>query len=85
MLSLTSDRAGGLVGVFISVTTIPAAGNIALGLALGNRHEVWGSTLQLVVNITGMAAAGWFTLTLQQAVWRRVSARRLRKIPAPEG
>ena len=85
VLSLTSDRAGGLVGVFISVTTIPAAGNIALGLALGNRHEVWGSTLQLVVNITGMAAAGWFTLTLQQAVWRRVSARRLRKIPAPEG
>ena len=58
VLSLTSDRAGGLVGVFISVTTIPAAGNIALGLALGNRQEVWGSRLQLVVNITGMAAAG---------------------------
>jgi uncharacterized membrane protein len=32
-LSLTSTKAGGLTGVFISVTTVPAAGNIALGAA----------------------------------------------------
>jgi uncharacterized hydrophobic protein (TIGR00271 family) len=76
VLSLTSGRAGGLVGVFISVTTIPAAGNIALGIALGNGGEVRGSLLQLVINITGMAAAGWATLALQQVGWRRVSARR---------
>ena len=35
VLSLTSARLGGLSGVFISVTTIPAAGNVALGLAFG--------------------------------------------------
>lgn len=76
VLSMTSAKSGGLVGVFISVTTIPAAGNVALGLAFGVWPEVWGSTWQLVVNITGMAAAGWATLTFQQAVWRRVASRR---------
>jgi uncharacterized hydrophobic protein (TIGR00271 family) len=79
VLALTSDRAGGLIGVFISVTTIPSAGNIALGLALGDRHEAWGSTLQLVVNICGMAAAGWATLSVQNVVWQRVRARRQRR------
>ncbi|HNM96360.1 MAG TPA: DUF389 domain-containing protein [Marmoricola sp.] len=33
VLSITSAKMGGLSGVFISVTTIPAAGNIALGAA----------------------------------------------------
>ncbi len=73
VLALTSSRAGGLTGVFISVTTIPAAGNVALGLAFGAWSEVLGSSLQLAVNITGMALAGWATLALQQRVWRRVS------------
>ena len=57
VLSLTSAKVGGLSGVFISVTTIPAAGNVALGLAFGVWHEVWGSDVQLVVNIVGMALA----------------------------
>src|SRR3954452_9002686 len=63
VLSLTSSRTGGLSGVFISVTTVPAAGNIALGLAFGIGSEVWGSTLQLALNLSGMAIAGWVTLT----------------------
>jgi uncharacterized hydrophobic protein (TIGR00271 family) len=78
VLSLTSDRLGGLSGVFISVTTIPAAGNVALGLAFGIGHEVGGSSLQLIVNLTGMAVAGWATLALQSRVWSRVSERRAR-------
>jgi len=73
VLALTSARAGGLTGVFISVTTIPAAGNVALGLAFGAWHEVFGSSLQLVVNITGMALAGWMTLVLQQRLWGRLN------------
>jgi uncharacterized hydrophobic protein (TIGR00271 family) len=80
VLSLTSDRVGGLSGVFISVTTIPAAGNVALGLAFGEADEIWGSTLQLVVNMGGMALAGWLTLAFQQAVWARASRRRARLI-----
>lgn len=78
VLSLTSARIGGLSGVFISVTTVPAAGNVALGLAFGVGDEVRGSALQLLVNLTGMAVAGWLTLALQQTVWARVSHRRAR-------
>ncbi|HLN77223.1 MAG TPA: DUF389 domain-containing protein [Nocardioidaceae bacterium] len=78
VLSLTSARVGGLSGVFISVTTVPAAGNVAMGLAFGATHEIWGSSLQLVVNLAGMALAGWATLALQQAVWSRVSLYRAR-------
>ena len=36
VLSLTSARVGGLSGVFISVTTVPAAGNVALGSPSGS-------------------------------------------------
>jgi uncharacterized hydrophobic protein (TIGR00271 family) len=80
VLSITSARTGGLSGVFISVTTVPAAGNVALGLAFGAGDEVWGSTLQLLINLSGMALAGWATLALQQAIWSRMSTRRARLI-----
>jgi uncharacterized hydrophobic protein (TIGR00271 family) len=76
VLSLTSSRVGGLSGVFISVTTVPAAGNIALGVALGDWAEVTGSGIQLVVNLAGMALAGALVLALQQVVWSRMSAYR---------
>lgn len=76
VLSLTSSRVGGLSGVFISVTTIPAAANVALGLAFQQRSEIIGSSVQLLLNLVGMALAGWLTLTVQHLVWRRVSARR---------
>ena len=78
VLSLTSARVGGRSGVFISVTTVPAAGNVALGLAFGLADEVSGSALQLLVNITAMAVAGWLTLTVQQLVWRRMAHHRRR-------
>lgn len=72
VLSLTSAKVGGLSGVFISVTTVPASGNVALGLAFGAWGEVYDSGLQLVLNLSGMALAGWGTLAFQQAVWSRV-------------
>jgi uncharacterized hydrophobic protein (TIGR00271 family) len=78
VLSLTSAKVGGLSGVFISVTTVPASGNVALGLAFGVSHEIWGSSLQLLLNISGMALAGWATLAIQEAVWSRISIRRAR-------
>ena len=78
VLSLTSSKVGGLSGVFISVTTVPAAGNIALGIAIGDWAEVSGSTQQLLINLIGMAIAGALVLALQQAVWSRVSAYRTR-------
>lgn len=79
VLALTSSKSGGLVGVFISVTTIPASGNIALALVFLEWHEVFGSAAQLVLNIIGMAVAGWATLLLQQQVWVRSSRARARR------
>lgn len=76
ILSITSARLGGLAGVFISVTTIPAAGNIALAAAFAEWHEVRGSALQLLVNIVGMTVAGWFTLWTQRMLWAPVARRR---------
>jgi len=84
VLSLTSAKVGGLSGVFISVTTVPAAGNVALGLAFGVPYEIWGSLAQLALNITGMAAAGWATLAIQHSVWGRMSARRARLLRRPQ-
>ncbi len=84
VLSITSTKAGGLAGVFISVTTVPAAGNIALGIAFGVGHEIWPSTLQLLVNISGMALAGWAALALQQFVWAKVSVRRAKAMIRPK-
>jgi uncharacterized hydrophobic protein (TIGR00271 family) len=85
VLALTSARVGGLSGVFISVTTIPAAGNVALGIAFGVGDEIWGSILQLLINLTGMALAGWAALAIQQAVWSRVSAHRARLLDRLRG
>ena len=83
VLSLTSARTGGLVGVFISVTTIPASGNVAVALVFLQWSQVLGSSLQLVINIVGMALAGWFTLWLQQRVWKRTTARQAQRVPRP--
>jgi uncharacterized hydrophobic protein (TIGR00271 family) len=80
VLSLTSARIGGLSGVFISVTTVPAAGNVAMGLAFGVGDEIRGSSLQLLVNLSAMALAGWATLAVQQAAWSRVSLHRARLV-----
>lgn len=76
VLSLTAGRTNALIGVFISVTTVPAAGNLALALALWVPHEIRGSALQLAVNLTGMVGSGLLVLLLQRRVWpQRVGSR----------
>lgn len=75
VLSLTSGKSSALVGVFISVTTVPAAGNLALALALWQVEEMRGSALQLAVNLTGMVIAGVITLVAQRVGWRVVQRR----------
>jgi uncharacterized hydrophobic protein (TIGR00271 family) len=71
ILSLTSAKAGTLVGVLISVTTIPAAANAAVALAYGVREEAVGSALQLVINIAAIVVGGVLTLAVQRVAWRR--------------
>jgi hypothetical protein len=75
MLSLTSAKAGTLVGVLISVTTVPAAANVAVALAYGVGEEASGSALQLVINVAAIVAAGVLTLLVQRLVWPRLRRR----------
>jgi uncharacterized hydrophobic protein (TIGR00271 family) len=57
MLALTSAKSASLVGVFISVTTVPAAAYASVALVEGRFDEALGSTLQLVINIGGIVVA----------------------------
>ena len=72
VLSLTSARSGALVGVFISVTTVPAAADMAVSLALGGGGEFARAATQLGINLLGILAAALATLAVQRAVWRHV-------------
>jgi uncharacterized hydrophobic protein (TIGR00271 family) len=76
MLSLTTSKSGPLVGVFISVTTVPAVGTIALCLGAGAWGDVGSAAVQLGVNVAGLLVAGTLTLLVQRAVWARVQAPR---------
>lgn len=69
ILSLTSDKSQALVGVFISVTTVPAASFAAIAAALGHWSEVGPSLGQLSLNLFGMSVAGLLTLILLLAIW----------------
>ncbi len=72
VLSLTSAKSSALVGVFISVTNVPAAGDMAVSLALEGGDEFWRATAQLAINVAGILVAAVVTLALQRALWRRV-------------
>jgi uncharacterized hydrophobic protein (TIGR00271 family) len=72
VLSLTSSKSGALVGVFISVTTVPAAAAIAVSVALGHPGGVSRGATQLGVNLVAILVAAVGTLAVQRAVWRRV-------------
>ena len=75
MLSLTSAKAGTLVGVLISVTTVPAAANAAVALAYGVTDEAAGSAVQLLVNVAAIVFAGVLTLLVQRVAWHRPRAK----------
>ncbi|CAM5371940.1 MULTISPECIES: DUF389 domain-containing protein [Streptomyces] len=70
-LSLTSAKSGALVGVAISVTTVPAAANAAVAFSYGAYRQAWGSTEQLLLNLLGIVLAGTLTLLAQKALWSR--------------
>jgi uncharacterized hydrophobic protein (TIGR00271 family) len=74
VLSLTSAKSGALVGVLISVTTIPAASNVGVAAAYGDWSEAGGAAAQLGTNLTGIVVAGLVTLFVQRRYY--VSRRR---------
>jgi uncharacterized hydrophobic protein (TIGR00271 family) len=75
MLALTSAKSGALVGVLISVTTIPAAANAAVALAYWVPAEAVGSAIQLVINLSAIAVAGTLTLLILKARAGRLARR----------
>jgi uncharacterized hydrophobic protein (TIGR00271 family) len=66
VLSLTSTKSGALIGVLISVTTIPAAANIAVAAAYADWGESKGAATQLGVNLASIIGAGLLTLYIQR-------------------
>ncbi|MDV5147783.1 DUF389 domain-containing protein [Streptomyces sp. SBC-4] len=83
MLSLTSSKSGALVGVAISVTTIPAGANAAVALSYGDLGQMWGSVEQLLLNLCGIMLAGVLTLYGQKLLWRTQRGRWRRDAQAP--
>ncbi len=82
MLALTSAKSGAVVGVLVSVTTIPAAANAAVAAAFATSaassaerlsllDQAWTSLEQLALNLLGIVVAGVLTLWVQQQLWRR--------------
>lgn len=66
MLALTSAKSASLVGVFISVTTVPAAAFASVALVEGRYDQALGSALQLVVNVVGIVVAAVLVLVLSR-------------------
>jgi Domain of unknown function (DUF389) len=75
MLSLSAAKSGALIGVLISVTTIPAAGNIGAAAAYGNWGESSGAAIQLALNLSSIVAAGVLTLSIQRWFYLRRRSR----------
>jgi uncharacterized hydrophobic protein (TIGR00271 family) len=79
MLSLSTAKSGALIGVLISVTTIPAAANIGVAAAYQDGDGWLGSMAQLALNLVSILVAGTLVLAVQRMLyarrWRRHSAR----------
>jgi uncharacterized hydrophobic protein (TIGR00271 family) len=76
MLSMTSAKSAALVGVFISVTTVPAAGYASVAAILGDWGRVIDSVGQLVINLVGIVLAATLVLLMRRATWTTSDAGR---------
>jgi uncharacterized hydrophobic protein (TIGR00271 family) len=79
MLSLTTAKSAALIGVFISITTIPAAANAGIAAAYADWTSFRGSLGQLMVNLSGIVLAGTLTLVVERLMYGR---RRRRHVEA---
>jgi hypothetical protein len=72
IIALGRAKSGAVVGVLVSITTIPAASNVGVALAMGDPSEAARSLSILLLNLAGLLAGGVLTL-----LWTRVWARRI--------
>jgi uncharacterized hydrophobic protein (TIGR00271 family) len=70
VVSLTLAKTGALVGVFISITTIPAAADVGVSVAYGSWKEAAGSAEQLLLNVVLLIIVGALALRGQRFIWR---------------
>lgn len=75
VLSLTSAKSGALIGVLISVTTIPAAGAAAVAFASGEWTVLGTSLVQLLINLLAIVTGATITLGIQVRLVRRARRR----------
>ena len=79
VLSLSTAKSGALIGVLISVTTIPSAATIGIAFFYED-WEAWrGSQAQLAINVVAILAAGVLTLWVQRMLYRVRRRRHLRE------
>jgi len=71
MLSVVSSKSAALVGVFISVTTVPAAGFAVVAATVGDWDVAAKSAAQLAVNLSAIVLAGVLVLSVQRRVHGR--------------
>lgn len=76
MLALASAKSGALIGVLISVTTIPAAANVGAAASYGLWDEAGGAAAQLGINVIAILASGLAVLWVAERVRRRRKERR---------
>jgi uncharacterized hydrophobic protein (TIGR00271 family) len=74
-LSLIESKAGVLVGVLISVTTVPAVAAAGVALALGDWEDLGGAVVQLAINAVCLLIAGVATIVAHSRVVRLVDER----------
>ena len=83
IIALGRAKSGAVVGVLVSITTIPAASNVGVALAMGDSSEAGRSLSILLVNLAGLMAGGVVTL-LGTRVWaRRIESGHARFRPRP--
>ena len=83
VIALGRAKSGAVVGVLVSITTIPAASNVGVALAVGNRSEAVKSLAILLVNLAGLLTGGVLTLLVARVWARRIEAGRALFRPRP--
>ena len=81
VLSLTTAKSGALIGVLVSVTTIPAAANVGVAAAYADGDEFVGALSQLLLNLGTIFLAGIVMLYIQRRVY---VSRRAKHLGDPE-
>lgn len=66
VVSLTSAKSSALVGVAVSVTTVPAAADVGVAAAAARWSECLGAAEQLAVNLVALVVAGSLTLAVRR-------------------